>query len=217
MIIPYRPQCRGRLVGLWRDSFALGVGAPVPNPDADRRQFLDEHVRTPTSVQLALHDGELVGFCAFTTESVLQLYVHLDHLGQGIGTQLPDLAKANSGGKLWLYTFVTNAPARRFHARHGFDGVARGFEPVMQLGALRHQWRRTPRLASTDALAPPARCRRAGLHDRPGAPYDVGHLLAGHVFSWQNPVACGVGVLAGIGLDRLTLRTTPACPPISPR
>ncbi len=146
-IIPHRPQYRERLVDLWRDSFALGVGAPVPNSVEDHRQFFDEHVLTQASVQLALHDGELVGFGAFTPESVLQLYVHVDHLGQGIGTQLLDLAKANSGGKLWLYTFVTNAPARRFHARHGFDGVARGFEPVMQLGALRHQWRRTPRLA----------------------------------------------------------------------
>ena len=45
----------------------------------------------------------------------------------------------------------------------------------------------------------------------------VGRLLAGHVFSWQNLVACGVGVIAGIGLDRLILQTPPACPPISPR
>jgi len=44
-----------------------------------------------------------------------------------------------------------------------------------------------------------------------------GHLLLGHVFSWRNLVAYGVGVLAGIGLDRLPFRTTPACPPISPR
>jgi hypothetical protein len=44
-----------------------------------------------------------------------------------------------------------------------------------------------------------------------------GHLLLGHVFSWQNLVAYGVGALAGIGLDRLLFQTTPACPPISPR
>ena len=31
----------------------------------------------------------------------------------------------------------------------------------------------------------------------------VGHLLLGHVFSWQNLVAYGVGVLAGVILDRL--------------
>jgi hypothetical protein len=34
----------------------------------------------------------------------------------------------------------------------------------------------------------------------------VGHLLLGHVFSWQNLVAYGVGVLAGVALDRLLPR-----------
>ena len=38
----------------------------------------------------------------------------------------------------------------------------------------------------------------------------VGHLLLGHVFSWQNLVAYGVGVLAGVALDRLLLRATSA-------
>ena len=30
-----------------------------------------------------------------------------------------------------------------------------------------------------------------------------GHLLLGHVFSWQNLTAYGVGVVAGVALDRL--------------
>ena len=34
----------------------------------------------------------------------------------------------------------------------------------------------------------------------------LGHLLLGHVFSWQNLVAYGVGVLAGVALDRLLVR-----------
>ena len=34
----------------------------------------------------------------------------------------------------------------------------------------------------------------------------VGHLLLGHVFSWQNLVAYGVGVMAGVALDRLASR-----------
>ena len=141
-ITPYRPEFRERLVDLWRASFALGVGAPVPNSVADHRQFFDEHTLAQTSVHLALRDGELVGFGAFTPESVAQLYVHVAHLGQGIGTRLLELAKAHSGGKLWLYTFVTNTNAQRFYEHHGFDVVERGFEPVMQLGDLRYEWRR---------------------------------------------------------------------------
>ena len=38
----------------------------------------------------------------------------------------------------------------------------------------------------------------------------VGHLLLGHVFSWQNLVAYGVGVIVGAALDRLLLRATAA-------
>ena len=38
----------------------------------------------------------------------------------------------------------------------------------------------------------------------------VGHLLLGHVFSWRNLVAYGVGVIVGVALDRLLLRTTAA-------
>jgi len=145
-ISPYRPEFRERLVDMWRDSFALGVGAPAPNSVEDHRQFFDEHMLTQTSVHLALRDGELVGFGAFTPESVVQLYVHVAHLGQGIGTQLLELAKANSGGRLWLYTFVTNTNAQRFYEHQGFEMVERGFEPVMQLGDLRYEWRRTSRV-----------------------------------------------------------------------
>jgi hypothetical protein len=38
----------------------------------------------------------------------------------------------------------------------------------------------------------------------------VGHLLLGQAFSWQNLVAYGVGVLAGVVLDRLLPRRTAA-------
>ena len=38
----------------------------------------------------------------------------------------------------------------------------------------------------------------------------LGHLLLGQVFSWQNFVAYGVGVLAGAALDRRLVRPTSA-------
>jgi ribosomal protein S18 acetylase RimI-like enzyme len=141
-ITPYRPEFRDRLVELWRASFHRGVGHPVPHSVADHRHFFDAHMLTETSVHLALREGALVGFGAFTPESVVQLYVDVDHLGRGIGTQLLELAKAHSSGRLWLYTFVTNTNAQRFYECHGFDVVERGFEPVMQLGDLRYEWRR---------------------------------------------------------------------------
>ena len=144
-LVPYRAEYRETLVDLWRASFEQGVGHPVPNPVDDHRKFFDEHMLAATRVHLALRDGKLVGFGAFTPDSVVQLYVHVEHLRQGIGTRLLDLAKANSGGRLWLHTFVTNKNAQRFYERHGFAVVERGFEPVMQLGDLRYEWRRAAR------------------------------------------------------------------------
>ena len=144
-LVPYRAEYRETLVDLWRASFERGVGQPVPNSVEDHRRFFDEYMLAETSVHLALRDGLLVGFGAFTPDSVVQLYVHVDHLGQGIGTRLLDLAKASSGGRLWLHTFVTNENAQRFYERHGFAVVERGFEPVMQLGDLRYEWRRAGR------------------------------------------------------------------------
>ncbi len=140
-ITSYRPGFRDRLVDLWRASFAHGVGLPVPHSIEDHRRFFDEHMLTETDVRLALRGDDLLGFAAFTPESVVQLYIGVDHVGQGIGTRLLELAKANSGGRLWLYTFVTNTNARRFYERHGFEEVERGFEPVMQLGDLRYEWK----------------------------------------------------------------------------
>ena len=141
----YQAPFRESLVALWRASFAHGVGVPVPHPLEDHLRYFDEHVLTETTVHLALRDGELVGFGAFTPEAVMQLYIDVAHLGQGIGSRLLDLAKAHSHGKLWLYTFVTNTNAQRFYERHGFDVVERGFEPVMQLGDLRYEWKRPGR------------------------------------------------------------------------
>jgi ribosomal protein S18 acetylase RimI-like enzyme len=140
-ITPYRPEFRDRLVDLWRASFERGVGAPVPNAVDDHRRFFETHVLAKSSVQMALLQGELAGFGAFTPESVLQLYIDVDHLGQGIGTQLLDHAKTHSSGRLWLYTFVTNTRAQRFYEHHGFTVVERRFEPLMQLGDLRYEWR----------------------------------------------------------------------------
>jgi hypothetical protein len=52
-LTPYRPEFRERLVALWRASFALGVGAPVPSPVDEHLRYFDEHVLAETRVQLA--------------------------------------------------------------------------------------------------------------------------------------------------------------------
>jgi ribosomal protein S18 acetylase RimI-like enzyme len=142
-ITVYRPEYEAELLSLWRASFEFGVGRPVPNSLDEHREYLRVQLLPESTLHVALQDGELVGFVASTPVSVLQLYVHVDHLGRGIGSRLLDLAKARSDGKLWLYTFATNTRAQRFYRHHGFDVEERGFEPIMQLEDLRYSWKRS--------------------------------------------------------------------------
>ena len=66
------------------------------------------------------------------------LYVDATHTGRGLGAQLVDLAKAELGGQVQLWTFQSNAGARRFYERHGFvvvemtDGNTEERQPDMR-------------------------------------------------------------------------------------
>jgi ribosomal protein S18 acetylase RimI-like enzyme len=141
-ILDYRPEFGPALVPMWRASFEHGVGARVPHSIEEHRRYFEDSLLVDTTVHVALKGGELAGFIASTPAAVMQLYVDVEHLGQGIGTRLLELAKARSDGTLWLYTFATNTRAQRFYEHHGFDIVARGFEPVMQLDDIRYEWQR---------------------------------------------------------------------------
>jgi len=65
---------------------------------------------------------ELLGVIAFREGWVDQLYILPPVQGQGIGSRLLDIAKANHD-RLDLWTFRTNEGARRFYGYHGFAAV----------------------------------------------------------------------------------------------
>lgn len=141
-----RPFDRDRdtveLVLMWRASFEQGVGVIDPHPVEEQTAFLLDQL-VPSHRIVVAHDGSgIVGFLAATEESVGQLYVRVDRIGEGIGSGLLGLAKQESSGRLWLYTFARNRRALAFYARHGFVEVARGFEPTWQLEDVRMEWTR---------------------------------------------------------------------------
>lgn len=71
-------------------------------------------------------DGQrrIVGFIAFTTEMVNQLYVLPDAAGRGVGSALLAIAIQNcKRGSLQLWTFQCNLKARNFYSKHGFAMV----------------------------------------------------------------------------------------------
>jgi GNAT superfamily N-acetyltransferase len=130
------------LVGMWRASFEWGVGVTDPHPVDEQTAFLLERVVPSHRVLVAHDESGIVGFLAATEDSVGQLYVRVDRTGRGVGSALLQIAKEQSSGHLWLYTFARNHRALAFYNRHDFVEVARGFEPTWQLEDVRMEWTR---------------------------------------------------------------------------
>jgi ribosomal protein S18 acetylase RimI-like enzyme len=128
------------LLRLWREAFEFGVGVTDPHPLAEQRAYFLSEVLPAHRVTLALLSSRLVGFIAASPESVAQLHVQVGLHRRGIGSMLLDLAKARSGGSLWLFAFARNVRACRFYEKHGFVVAARGFEPTWQLEDVKYRW-----------------------------------------------------------------------------
>ncbi len=139
-IVDFDAAWTDEVVRLWRESFEFGVGVVDPHPIEEQREAFVSTVVPNNSVCIALLDDTLVGFIAATKESITHLYVRVGHHRYGIGTRLLDWAKAQSNGKLWLFAFARNAIACAFYEKHGFEIIARGFEPTWQLADIKYEW-----------------------------------------------------------------------------
>ena len=140
-IYDFNPEDSRAVVDMWRASFEFGVGIKDPHPIEDQAAYLEERILPLNRVRVAWEGSTIVGFLASSQESIAQLYVRVENIGQGIGTQFVNLAKAESSGSLWLYTFAQNTRGCRFYERHGFVEVDRGFEPTWQLPDVKYRWR----------------------------------------------------------------------------
>jgi ribosomal protein S18 acetylase RimI-like enzyme len=139
-LVEFTPSQQVALVCMWRESFEFGVGVTDPHSIAEQAAYFETEVLPKNTVRLALTEGQLVGFIAASRESVAQLHVRVGFHRLGIGSQLLNWAKDQSGGSLWLYTFARNTVAQAFYEHHGFRIVARGFEPTWQLKDIKYQW-----------------------------------------------------------------------------
>lgn len=77
---------------------------------------------------------------AYNDSEISQLYIHINYQGLGIGQTLLDRAKAQSSGKLTLYTFEVNEKAQRFYEKHGFKVIGRGHENEENLPDILYEW-----------------------------------------------------------------------------
>jgi ribosomal protein S18 acetylase RimI-like enzyme len=128
------------LVEMWRESFEQGVGVRDVHPIDEQKQYFMTQVAPHHEVRVALLEEKIVGFVAASRESVSQLYVRCGYHRVGIGTWLLDWAKAQSSGRLWLYTFAQNERACAFYERSGFREEERGFEEHSKLKNVKYTW-----------------------------------------------------------------------------
>ena len=139
-IAEFEPTQARQIVEMWRASFEHGVGIKDPYPIEDQIGFFLEEVVPNSKVRVVLDSSSVIGLLASTPESIEHLYVRVRNIGQGIGSHLLALAKAESQGSLRLHTFTQNENARRFYGHHGFTEVDRESENMWKLEAIKYQW-----------------------------------------------------------------------------
>ena len=101
--------------------------APLAHTDVEVLLWIQDRLIPAGGVTVAVVDNAIVGFLAISKSD---LFGWLDHLyldpsvvGSGLGSALVELAKAQAGPPIRLYTFQQNEGARRFYRRHGFREI----------------------------------------------------------------------------------------------
>lgn len=126
---------------------AVGRAAWSWTPDLTTPEMEREMYRNVAFVKgkvVGAFDGsELTGFIVTEPGWVEHLYVAVDQQGQGVGSALLGIAKAEQND-LQLWTYQANLATRKFYERHGFivaemtDGSAM---PEREPN-VRYRWRR---------------------------------------------------------------------------
>ena len=140
-IIPYDEKYALETVKMWRASMEKALGVKDRHSWQDQLSYL-AHLVAQYNVFLAIDQGEekVVGLMVVGGSELDQLYVHVDYQGRGIGTELLNLAKELSPGKLQLFTFAVNGSAQAFYEKHGFKIIKRGVEKESGMADIRYEW-----------------------------------------------------------------------------
>jgi GNAT superfamily N-acetyltransferase len=95
---------------------------PSVHSDDGIRAYITD-VAVPLREAWVAVEHAVVGLLVLDDDFINQLYVDPDHQGRGVGAALLDRAKRQRPSGLQLWTFQSNANARRFYERHGFVAV----------------------------------------------------------------------------------------------
>ncbi len=95
---------------------------PVLHTPEEDLVFYTNIVFTNAEIWLIEQADTVAGFIAFRPGWIDHLYIHPDHQGRGLGSQLLVFAKS-ANHTLNLWTFQCNPRARHFYEKHGFRVV----------------------------------------------------------------------------------------------
>lgn len=140
-IIPYNTKYAEQTVKMWRVSKEQAIGQKEMHTFENHVYFLNHILPEQFQIDLVLIDVDVVGMIAYNDREISQLYIHLEYQGIGIGGTLLDKAKAQSSGKLTLYTFEVNEKAQRFYEKQGFEIINRGHENEENLPDIQYEWK----------------------------------------------------------------------------
>jgi GNAT superfamily N-acetyltransferase len=113
---PARPGDAGTCAAIFDAWVDATDWMPRVHPPGDVARHFREFVLPRRAVTVAERGGRVVGFLALGEGHVDGLYLGPEARRQGIGAALVGLT---------LWTFVANAPARRFYAAQGFVELRR--------------------------------------------------------------------------------------------
>lgn len=140
IITQYRPKYAKQTVEMWRVSKEKAIDQKEIHSFENHVYFLNHILSEQYQVDIALIDEKVVGMIAYNEREISQLYIHIDYQGIGIGHTFLDRVKAQSSGRLTLFTFEVNVNAQRFYEKHGFEIIGRGHENEENLPDIHYEW-----------------------------------------------------------------------------
>ncbi|MBP2243259.1 ribosomal protein S18 acetylase RimI-like enzyme [Cytobacillus eiseniae] len=141
IIAPFHPKYAEQTVKMWRESKERAIGQKEIHSFESHVYFLNHILAEDFQIDIALIGEIVVGIVAYNQMEVSQLYVHCDYQAIGIGRKLLERAKAQSSGRLILYTFEINQKAQSFYEKNGFKVIGRGHENEENLPDLQYEWK----------------------------------------------------------------------------
>ena len=146
-IVPLSPEHIDPITSLWREAMSDALGIKPVHSFESQAYFLEHILPDSYAVTVAVSKvkAKPVAFMASSETEVSQLYVSQEFQGQGIGSHLLSLAKAQSNGVLTLSTFEVNKKAQRFYSAHGFTFSAGNSDNEEGLPDLKGVWKRFDR------------------------------------------------------------------------